>query len=104
MEVEAMPEFDIMDVKGLKLTKPVADVDDATLEDALTRIASQNSGSKAITTKRAAKTGDIVVIDFDGSIDGEKRDGMAGQKHNLGLGDGQFIPGFMKSMKRRMPK
>lgn len=98
MEVEAMPEFEIMDVKGLKLTKPVADVDDATLEDALTRIASQNSGSKAITTKRAAKTGDIVVIDFDGSIDGEKRDGMAGQKHNLGLGDGQFIPGFEEQL------
>lgn len=94
MEVEAMPEFKIMDVKGLKLTKPVADVDDSTLEDALTRIASQNSGSKAITTKRASKKGDIVVIDFDGSIDGEPKDGMKGEKHNLGLGDGQFIPGF----------
>jgi trigger factor len=39
MEVEAMPEFKIMDVKGMKLTKPIADVDDKTLEDALNRIA-----------------------------------------------------------------
>ena len=94
MEVEVLPEFTVMDVKKLKLTKPVADVDDATLEDALKRIASQNSDTVAIKTKRAAKTGDIAVIDFDGSIDGEKRDGMAGQNHNLELGGGMFIPGF----------
>ena len=94
MEVEAMPEFKVMDVKGLKLTKPVADVDDKTLEDALTKIASQNSSSKVITTKRATKSGDIAVIDFDGSVDGEKRDGMAGEKFNLELGANMFIPGF----------
>lgn len=98
MEVEAMPEFKVMDVKGLKLTKPVADVDDKTLEDALTKIASQNSDSKAITTKRATKSGDIAVIDFDGSVDGEKRDGMAGEKFNLELGANMFIPGFEDQM------
>jgi len=94
MEVEAMPEFKLMDFKGLKLTKPVADVDDAKLEEALNTIASQNSASKPITTKRATKKGDIAVIDFDGSVDGERKEGMAGEKFNLGLGDGQFIPGF----------
>lgn len=98
MEVEAMPEFKVMDFKGMKLTKPVADVDDKTLEDALTRIASQNSDSKAITTKRATKEGDIAVIDFDGSVDGEKRDGMAGEKFNLELGAGMFIPGFEEQL------
>ena len=94
MEVEAMPEFKLMDFKGLKLTKPVADVDDKTLEDALDRIASQNSDSQPIKTKRATKKGDIAVIDFDGSVDGEKRDGMAGEKFNLELGADMFIPGF----------
>lgn len=98
MEVEAMPDFDIMDIKRLKLTKPVADVDDSKLEEALKTIASQNSDSKAITTKRAAKNDDIVVIDFDGSVDGEKKDGMAGEKFNLELGGGQFIPGFEEQL------
>jgi len=98
MEVEAMPEFDIMDLKTLSLTKPVADVADKEIEDALTRIASQNSDSKAITTKRATKNGDIAVIDFDGSVDGEKKPGMAGEKFNLELGGGQFIPGFEEQL------
>lgn len=98
MEVETMPEFKVMDVKGLKLTKPVADVDDKTLEDALNRIASQNSDSQPIKTKRATKEGDIAVIDFDGSVDGERRDGMAGEKFNLELGAGMFIPGFEEQL------
>lgn len=98
MTVETLPEFQLMDTKGLKLTKPIADVDDAKLEEALTHLASQNTGSKAITTKRATKEGDIVVIDFDGSVDGEKKDGMKGEKFNLELGAGMFIPGFEEQL------
>jgi trigger factor len=94
MEVEILPDFDVMDVKKLKLTKPVVDVDDKTLEEALERIASQNSDTKPIKTNRAAKKGDVAVIDFDGSVDGKKRDGMKGENHNLELGGGMFIPGF----------
>ena len=94
MEVQILPEFKVMDLKTIKLEKPVADVDDSVLEDSLKRIASQNSSSKPITTKRATKEGDIAVIDFDGSVDGEKRDGMKGEGFNLELGAGMFIPGF----------
>lgn len=98
MTVETLPEFKVMDVKGLKLTKPVADVEDSKLEEALNRIASQNSASKPITTKRATKEGDIAVIDFDGSVDGVKKQGMAGEKFNLELGGGMFIPGFEEQL------
>ena len=98
MEVETLPEFKVMDLKTLKLTKPVADVDDAKLEEALERIASQNSDTKPVTTKRAAKMGDIAVIDFDGSVDGERRDGMKAEGHNLELGGGMFIPGFEEQL------
>lgn len=98
MEVEILPEFKVMDVKKLKLTKPVADVEDSVLEDALKRIASQNSDSKPVETKRASKKGDIAVIDFDGSVDGERRPGMAGEKFNLELGGGMFIPGFEEQL------
>jgi len=98
MEVEMMPDFELMDFKGLKLTKPVADVDDSQLEDALNRIASQNSDSQPIKGDRATKEGDIAVIDFDGSVDGERRDGMKGEKFNLELGAGMFIPGFEEQL------
>jgi len=42
----------------------------------------------------AAEDGDTVVIDFVGSIDGVEFDGGKGENFSLGLGSGQFIPGF----------
>lgn len=103
LEVETLPDFKVMDIKGIKLEKPVADVDDATLEDALNRIAQQNSDSAPVKTKRAAKKGDIAVIDFDGMVDGERRPGMKGEGYNLELGGGAFIPGFEDQLIGKKP-
>lgn len=94
MSVDIVPEFKVMDLKDIKLEKPVAEVSDKEVDEALSRVAAQNKSSQPIKTKRAAKKGDITVIDFDGSVDGEKRPGMKGEKHNLELGSGAFIPGF----------
>jgi len=94
VQVETLPEFKVIDVKGITLEKPVADVEDSVLEDALNRIAEQNKETQPVTTDRAAKKGDIVVIDFDGKVDGERRPGMKAEGHNLELGSNMFIPGF----------
>ena len=45
-------------------------------------------------TDRAAKKGDITVIDFEGSVDGVKFEGGTAENHELELGSGSFIPGF----------
>lgn len=43
---------------------------------------------------KAAKDGDTVVIDYEGSIDGEKFDGGSADNYSLELGSNSFIPGF----------
>ena len=45
-------------------------------------------------TDRACQNGDIVNIDFVGTVDGVKFDGGEAQGFDLTLGSGQFIPGF----------
>ena len=40
------------------------------------------------------KKATLFVIDFVGSIDGVEFDGGKGENFSLGLGSGQFIPGF----------
>ena len=45
-------------------------------------------------TDEAAQMGDIVKIDFDGSVDGVAFDGGKGTDYSLKLGSGSFIPGF----------
>jgi trigger factor len=53
-----------------------------------------NKESNPVTTKRKSKTGDIVVIDFVGKVDGVEFDGGKADDYQLELGSGQFIPGF----------
>ena len=97
---EVLPKVEIQDYKGLKITKLVAKADDSTIDDALSRIGSMRKSSEPIKTKRAAKSGDIVVIDFKGRTadDDKEHPGMAAEGHNLELGSNQFIPGFEEQL------
>jgi trigger factor len=96
LTVETLPSFKLADFKGAKLTKPVAKPDAQAVDEAIERIAANNKSSQEITTKRGAKEGDTVVIDFDGRTadDNVHHQGMKAEGHHLQLGSGQFIPGF----------
>ena len=96
MEVESLPEVKVMDLKKIKIEKPVTDVPAEKVEEALSEIAANNSTSKTVETKRATKTDDVVVIDFAGrrKRDDFTVDGMSSLGFELKLGSNQFIPGF----------
>ena len=91
---EIMPEIKIPDLSKLSIEKPVLPVDEAQIDEALNTIAGENRPSVEVAKPRAAKKGDIVVIDFVGKIDGEAFDGGAAEGHSLELGSNSFIPGF----------
>jgi trigger factor len=92
--VEVLPEVKVASYKGLKLTKPVAKADDKVVDQALERIAETRQQSEIV--ERAARKGDMVVIDFHGRTadDNKMHEGMHAHGHYLTLGGGQFIPGF----------
>jgi trigger factor len=54
--------------------------------------------TETVTEARAAKTGDALVIDFVGSIDGVEFEGGKASDATLELGGGQFIPGFEEQL------
>jgi len=92
MSLEIMPEFEPADVTGISLERMVAEPAEDEINDALKRIAENNKAYDA--KEGAAENDDAVVIDFVGSIDGEKFEGGAAEGHTLVLGSGRFIPGF----------
>ncbi len=94
VHAEILPEFEPMDTAGLKLTRPVADVADSEIDEALKRIADQNREYEARKKSEKAKDGDMVVIDFVGKIDDVEFEGGKGEGHQLVLGSNSFIPGF----------
>ena len=94
MNVEVLPTFKIMDMKGIKIEKPVAKVEKKAIDEALEQVAKGNKDSKKV--DRAAKKGDVMVFDFHGRTkdDNQEHPGMHAHDHSLELGSGQFIGGF----------
>jgi trigger factor len=95
VELEVLPEVPAAEVEGLKLERLTVPVEDAEIDETLKRIAGSNKQFEAAAKPTyKAKTGDLVVIDFVGSVDGVEFEGGKGEGVSLELGSGQFIPGF----------
>ena len=100
MAVEVMPEFKVKEIKGLKLTKQVAEPAKKDIDESLQKIAESNEVTAPISGERATKKGDTVLIDFHGRTadDNVEHPGMHAHGHKLKLGSGQFIPGFEEQL------
>jgi len=94
LSVEILPEIAQMDLKKVKLEKQKAKIADSEVEEALTRIADSRKTLEASDSKRKAKKGDTLEIDFVGRVGGEEFPGGKGEGYDLELGSGTFIPGF----------
>ena len=94
MKLEILPEIETIDFSGVSIERLKPEIPDTELDEALKNLADRYRETEDVTDGSAAATGDTVVIDFVGSIDGEKFDGGAGTDFSLELGSGRFIPGF----------
>lgn len=89
---EVFPVVEVNSLDDLSIEKPVADVTDADIDDIIEVFRKQQG--KLVNVDRAAAEGDTVIIDFQGSREGEAFDGGSGEGTVLELGSGRMIPGF----------
>ncbi len=94
MAVELLPEFEPMDFSKIELERVKIAVPEEEVTSALERLAASRKESKPLETPRPAQSGDVVVLDFKGTVHGEALPGMAGEDHHLELGSNTFIAGF----------
>jgi trigger factor len=94
VSIEVVPAIQLADFKSFAVEKPVVEVSDADVDDAIKRIADQNRSYVAKADGAKAEKDDRVTINFKGSIDGVPFDGGAGEGIQVVIGAGQFIPGF----------
>lgn len=94
LSFEVLPEITPVDFKTVSVERLVVEPSDKDIDEALQNLAKMRKPTKKVEDKRAAKSGDSVLIDFDGSVDGERRPGMKAEGHMLELGSNSFIPGF----------
>ena len=96
--IEIMPPIEIADFKGVKLERPVAQVTDPEVDEAINRLAEQNRPFAAKAEGAKAESGDRVVIDFTGKLDGVPFEGGTGGDVPLQIGSNTFIPGFEEQL------
>jgi len=94
MAIELLPEITPMDFASLELERVKIAVPEDEVNGALERLAASRKESKPLESPRPAQSGDILVIDFKGTVHGEALPGMAGEDHHLELGSNTFIAGF----------
>lgn len=92
LAVEVLPEIAPVDFAAIQLERWKPEIPDKEIDQALERIAKQQRKSEKV--EREAKTGDVVAIDFKGTVEGSAFPGGSAENFMLELGSGRFIPGF----------
>lgn len=91
--VTVRPEVTIENYKGIEVKRKPVRVTKGDIDKEIERVRERNS--RIVTVEdRVSESGDIVVFDFKGFIDGEPFAGGEAENYTLELGKGQFIPGF----------
>ena len=98
MAFDVMPEFEPVDVMTLSVERPVCEIEDSEVDEALEKIAEQNTQFEAREDQDKAEDGDAVIIDFLGKIDGEAFEGGAAEQQAVVIGSNRFIPGFEEQL------
>ena len=93
---EVYPEVELGPIDDLQVERPVAEVEDADIDRMLETLQAQRREFADV--DRAATSGDQVVIDFVGRVDGEAFEGGAAEDYPLVLGSNSFIPGFEEQL------
>ena len=92
-EVALKPEVTLGQYKGIEVDKADITATDKEVEDAIEK--ERENNARTITVDdRPVQDGDVVVLDFEGFMDGVEFEGGKGENHSLTIGSGAFIPGF----------
>ena len=92
-EVDVKPDVELGQYKGIEVEKVEYTVSEDEVDHQLEHIAEDNARWINI-EDRSVQKGDLVTLDYAGTIDGEVFEGGTAEKQTLEIGSNRFIPGF----------
>lgn len=93
---EVYPEVEPAPVEEIEVEKSVAEVTEADVDHMLETLRARRKEFEAV--DRAAATGDQVLIDFIGYVDGEAFEGGSGEDAEVELGAGRMVDDFEEQL------
>ena len=94
---EVLPEVELKDLDKIKVDRPDVQIGDEDLDEMLLTLRKQRAEWNEV--DRKSKDGDRVIVDFNGSVDGEEFQGGSGTEIPVVLGQGQMLEDFEKGLK-----
>ncbi len=95
-KLEVLPEVELQNLDKVKVEKPDVTIDDKDLDEMILKLQKQKADWSEV--DRKSKSGDKVVVDFSGELDGELIEGGQGKDVPVVLGEGQMLPDFEKAL------
>ena len=96
LSYEVIPAIELKPVKGIKVTREVAEIAEDEVTEQILKIA---ENARTYETKKGkAADGDRVTMDYLGKVDGEAFDGGKDEDAQLVIGSNRFIPGFEEQL------
>jgi trigger factor len=94
--VEVRPQIDLGKYKGITVSRPAAEVTDADVDRSLATLARERA--TLVPVERPARLGDVVTLDYEGTIDEKPFAGGKGVGEVAELTQGRFVPGFAEGI------
>ena len=94
--VSVKPEVTLGQYKGIEVLKREYNVTDEMVNQAID--AEREKVARYIEAERPVQDGDLVNLDYSGSVDGVKFDGGTAEGQELTIGSHTFIPGFEEQL------
>jgi trigger factor len=93
---EVYPELGPLQVEGLEITRPSVDIGDEDVERVIRDLQRSRRTWEAV--ERPAESGDRLVIDFEGRVEGETFEGGTGSQVPVELGAGRMVEGLEEGL------
>ena len=94
LALEVLPKIELADFSGIALERLVAEVTETDTDEAVAKLAEQSRAYAPKPDGATAESGDRVVIDFVGLVDGKPFEGGSGTDVSVNIGSQTFLPGF----------
>jgi trigger factor len=92
--LEVLPDVPTPQIEGIKLERLTAEIDEAAVDAQIATFLGQQKSFDDAPKGHKAATGDLVIMDYLGKVDGEPFDGGKGEGMSVEIGSGRLIPGF----------
>ena len=86
------PKIELDEYKGLDVTRRVSPVTEEQVEGELERLRARRSEFQELPEDGLVEKGDLAIVDYDMSVDGEKREDASAQGYPLEVGADQLFP------------